>query len=269
MCLWQDCKSLIENIVDIPEDDKETIKDLERQLEEAKLNNRLTAEERDISLQKDDKIKILENQLKAQEMKYVNELKAKNMTITQLKTELERKAGTVAELANKLRAMHKDMASRKAEQEMSLSREDSFHKYPTPPREERGPHQRRSSAGRRSSKVVLNQEVVPRPPSSRRLSTSDSIESVPDPAPFLNRRLSQDQPMRRSSATPLPPIGLRESTLENPIAPLPSKYSRKEKSKGSHASPSSEVQVLAVDSVSKKHQSLSRQQQYQRDSQGT
>ncbi len=218
--------------------------------------------------QKDERLRFLENQLKAQEERYRVDIKAKQQEIKQYQRELTTKANTICELVAKLQAKRQQAIMNKAVQREDSSVSSSSAESPRAPAPPPDGTPRRRRSGHRiqglesDSNPILQKPAIARAPSGRRLERPGIDEIVPDPAPFLG-------PTREVSATsdsiylpksrhhvPLPPIsqsGLVSAkgkiSTQQHYAILNQKYSKQKHKLKKHHSPlsSPEVETLAID----------------------
>ena len=238
---------------------------------------------------KDKRAKFLEEQIKAQERKYIGELKGKEQIITSLNSELEHKASMISTLTMKIREMKKEARSVRetksprvhntSKPETSsprdLESQTPVPAMPAPPRDA-PPKQRhyRRSVGHAS---LSQSGVKNRPPSSRKLedrpNSGNSSDSMPDPTPFLRLATSENEPtprVKRSEKAILPPI---ISSSDNPLSmpmllPMSAdsdkfmKGSSRQKERVSSSSPEIEVETLAVDQVKSRRHALRQAREY-------
>ena len=223
---------------------REKCERLEKDL--AERGNNLSSRD-DECRRQEDRIKVLEGQLKAQDMRHKQTLKAKDGEVKHLHAELDQKAGTIANLMTQLHTLRKRM------QEVPLpSKEDPL--MPRPPKDRTGSGTRRSSLRRNSSDLnpILQNPVIPRPPSCRRLKPDTPPDSnMPDPEPFLMLPTPPrgGAPVKRVTHAPLPPIAQSEDSA------VRSRTSSRRRSQPERSPPSSspEIETLAVDQVGREH----------------
>ena len=195
-------------------------------------------------------------------------MKAKTQTINQQRAELEQKAVTIANLMSQLHSMRKKQQSaplQNKEEEASTSSADSSPRVPAPPKDgtPRHPRRRSSGGGRRTSdNPILQNAVIPRAASGRRLSTppnSSGSDNLPDPSPFLTKRHVPAESVptvaRKSKPAVLPPItqssnSIAELSVREHYSRLAKKYPSKRVEKRVSQSSSPEVETLAVEQVS-------------------
>ncbi|ELU07821.1 hypothetical protein CAPTEDRAFT_221373 [Capitella teleta] len=232
-----------------PQEGKITRRCEELEAEMAGKDGRIVSMQEEIE-HKDQEIRTLKHQLRAQERKYTDELKGRKAKMDAMNRELETKAGVVARLVTELHSVKSKLKDSTKSLDSSLSSEGSF-----------------------ASSLDPSSNLVPRPPLKdvpkmrRRQSTSDTIpaiksrsasgrhidtDGVPDPTPFLvlSREGSVLDPSAVSRRLPLPPISVchgrgKPATLSAAAGGVPPEF------KG-QISPSPELHgLLAVDKIAK------------------
>lgn len=253
---------------------REKAEQLERLLESERKKARAQKEHNE---HKEKKLTMLEQQLKAQERKYKDELKAHTQTMNKLKHELDSKGNTIAYLTSQIhtsrRAVVKDKGQDESRPHSSSSEDrDSVRYSPAPPKDGAPKHRRRlsskSSLTESQAQGLLATSVRHRAASSRKMSDQlefDLDENVPDPTPFLQAqtRTRSSAGIKRTERKPLPPIGLAsndgkiamgEDGTAEPLVPQQThsytfvrKHHHRNKDHVVSSSPEVEVESLAVD----------------------
>lgn len=187
-----------------PLDDAEKVKRLEADLEESRKQQDDLKQDCE---KKDKRMKMLEQKLKAQEKKFQDELKAKNVTINTLKRELDSKSNNIAFLTTEMHRMKKRVG---AEEENLSENMNSPTVIPIPPRDG-GPRVRRSLYKKGEGLGVTAQPTVMvrrhmRGSSGKSVRSNSPVE-IPDPAPFLVKNSAEKREVRiKPTPPPLPPI---------------------------------------------------------------
>ncbi|XP_064618777.1 coiled-coil domain-containing protein 92-like [Lineus longissimus] len=155
---------------------------------------------------KDRKISVLEQQLRAQEKKFADELKTFKSRFKSAHAELDAKSANIAQLTHQLHTARKELMLRESQSP------DLLVHQPAPPKESAP----RSGIGRRIRKNIISadfQDKRPHSSSSSGSSSRDLLEPVlhppPDPTPFLPRRSSGPKDLAvhiKKKQDPLPPI---------------------------------------------------------------
>ncbi|XP_043924477.1 coiled-coil domain-containing protein 92 isoform X2 [Protopterus annectens] len=201
--------------------------------------------------QKNAMITVLENTIKEREKKYLEELKVKSHKLSMLSNELEQRASTIAYLTSQLHATKKKLVSSSSgtsDGTPSDSQAASSYK-PSPPKEKLPDTPRRRM--KKSLSTPLNSEIaeVYRLGSDgRKILLRESLDVMPDPAPFLLCRESAEALVIKEKPVVIPPI-------------LPERSPAKEKQHKMHigvahriqhvasSAAQHEVETLAVDQV--------------------
>lgn len=210
---------------------------------------------------RDQKIIVLEKQVKTHERKYQDDIKLYKQKIHSLSTDLDAKSDEIVNLREQLRQLIIN--------QNLLEQRNQIDRYtPTPPRE--GTSTPALSRSRRYKEAIVdgNGQIIARklpssnirnrPASGRRLpATPQDAQNVPDPAPFLYTRSTEEGGTLvefKTSPAVLPPINstdqanhiLNHAFVKRQIA------LRKHKENGSPTRRSPEVESLAVDQISRK-----------------
>ena len=257
------------------------------------------------SLEKKEKRVItLDQQLRAQEKRYHDNLKAKDQQLKQLKAELSEKAALNAELMLQRLSQSQEGAavfrlttsSSLNDEEVRISNREGITRVappapvppikipitPHPPKDGTAVRIRRRTSPRAvrvEGEPKLCTKVKPRAASGRALYASrpDTPDEVPDPTPFL--KLHQEDHPEVMCKKPLPPIGARagkhfevdcipprQTTSDAFVA---KKKTMHKKHNAHHVEESSEasspeVEVLTMDTVIKRDHKLRHAHEYKR-----
>lgn len=233
-------------------------------------------------------ISVLENTIREREKKYLDELKLKSHKLAVLSGELEQRASTIAYLTSQLHATKKRLLAGGASgANPSVSPVGSFKPTPPPAPAAAGNDKdiRQPDTPRRRMRKSLSQPLHSEytelyrmgATDGRRLVLRDSVDSMPDPTPFLQAREpaapAESQPVVRERPAVIPPIAssatppASTSPAHAPVPPSPRnspardgpranvhigvahRIHRSPSAGGGAARPQAEVETLAVDQV--------------------
>ncbi|XP_056586034.1 coiled-coil domain-containing protein 92 [Triplophysa dalaica] len=182
--------------------------------------------------QKNAMISVLENTIREREKKYLDELKLKSHKLAVLSGELEQRASTIAYLTSQLHATKKRLlAGGTSGLSPSVSPVGSFKPSPPPAATGNDKDIRQPDTPRRRMRKSLSQPLHSEytelyrlgATDGRRLVLRDSVDSMPDPTPFLQAREpaahAESQPIVRERPAVIPPIA---SSATHPTSSSPS-----------------------------------------------